>query len=223
VVREVVIRSWCDVCAQDPDAEHREGMTVWITLGVVALEIDLCEEHEDELWTPMREALDKLGRPATPLAGPLPTPAPRVTGRPRVLSAGWPCLLCGKELTSSGLSMHVSKTHGGPSALPWGETCPLCLEGGLTRTSLGQHTQRAHGLAGGAGSLFRVALEEGRNLEVVDAVRMLWQEARSAGVAPGPASEQGSEQGLGAAGVAARVPNPPKGPGRGRRPAAAAS
>jgi hypothetical protein len=164
-----VIVAWCDPCMNNE--EHTPGNPFVVSLGVTMKpkEIDLCETHEKELLTPLRELLGEVGQPVGEgiLPGMPATPASDAEKKD--------CPQCppGRTLTREGLRGHMRKIHGmdrtaandvvrdtfGGNARvqkPFSEQCPECKAAGVpvdestydTPQGFGAHRKAAHGVIG---------------------------------------------------------------------------
>lgn len=166
MAQEIV--SWCDACGDEPQRGHPVTLLVGDTGQRI---IDLCDEHEEEILSGLRELIEKFGRsalndPSPHQQGQLPLGQMRHLNLPRGrkdIARPFECFFCDIGwATLTSLANHYREVHGRievQGALDlYGPTCPVCGEGEFG--ALGNHGSRAHG-AGNLGDLFRKAEDLG--------------------------------------------------------------
>lgn len=148
--------------------ERNEARSIVIALdGMKPKEIDLCELHDKELITPLRELIGEVGQPAGTEQLMLPT------GGSDLEKKDCPQCPPGRSLTREGLRGHMRKIHGMERTAanevvrdtfggttrtrkPFSEQCPECKAEGVdiltstydTPQGLGAHRKSAHGVDG---------------------------------------------------------------------------
>lgn len=184
MAQEIVIKVWCDVCAQD--LMRVEGDPVIVAFEQQeARRLDLCEPHRAEYVAPL------LTLYASESSSPVEPPGSRAVvsekprtrtsepGKPKRLRTGiYPCLLCDKALSAdSSIRSHYDVKHGIRLDRDlMGHECPLCGHRALSGAGLDSHLSSDHdGLTVPAAIL--AAEKAGDEYGVVAAVRKRLDEA----------------------------------------------
>jgi predicted RNA-binding Zn-ribbon protein involved in translation (DUF1610 family) len=146
VATELVIKSWCDVCAET--GKQVEGESLTVAAGEVPpFDIELCPKHAKPLAEAVT-ALAPLGRPVGTGVPKVPGKAPRKQARadmPNRVS----CPECG-EVRPSLASMRAHLHEHGKSLADVGlaearHACPDCGSMYPNRQGLAAHSRTAHG------------------------------------------------------------------------------
>jgi hypothetical protein len=177
MAREVILRTWCDVClAKDQNEEGIELPPLHLVPGKPRV-VALCEVHRKELFDPLVELLKEHGQPVDPDGN--PTPGVRGHYQPRrgqrstpanerkLAEGGVPCPFPGCGMVSKSrpsLQHHTTRMHqvsldtleAAPpgevetvAALPKAYECPDCERTFETPQGRGAHRARAHGYTSG--------------------------------------------------------------------------
>ncbi len=179
MARELVV--YCDACAEIGEAEQGHLVTVSLD-GAAATGFDLCEQHDKELFGPVRDLIASVGVPAAKLLSQPQPKSARPAAKPRhvehrELGIYFECYGCPPgEVTYSqlqALSTHWANVHnfdseGRQSVFMFGQTCPLCNEH-VAEGDLGRfHSPHAHpDVRGGSAGLFLAAQNAGDKYKVI--------------------------------------------------------
>lgn len=138
MAQELVINTWCDVCAADGQREPGEPVTVSID-GHPPRLLDLCERDRKTYVAPLAELLESLGRRVDGKPARRPVAPSAVTG-----SGDATCIICGHPApNASALGGHLRLKHDATLGEVYGTTCPVCGE-----EKSGTHVARSHGMPG---------------------------------------------------------------------------
>lgn len=153
MARELLVRTWCDVCMSDDVRAAAERVTVALdSLGMRATSVDLCDDHRKQLVDPLVAALTEHGaspedeRPRQPRQQ-LRRSRAAVEADPSAVT----CPLDGhKAPTANAMHKHCLAIHQqswddvkGTSTL-W---CPQCGLGWERNRGLSMHLRSAHNVS----------------------------------------------------------------------------
>ena len=158
MARELTGKVWCDPCldADPPQNTAAREFTVTVQGDGGARLIALCDRHEGELLTPLRDALTRWGQ------APKPNHSRATAGDVTDVDAPITCPVCGREYPGwRATSAHMRTVHDlqGPDvfrAYPHLETyrtrvyspavCPECGYTAGSPAGLGAHRKAKHGV-----------------------------------------------------------------------------
>lgn len=150
MAREVIVKTWCDVCLDaDENEEGRELPPLLLPElpGNKARVVALCDVHEKQLYTPLVDLLLEHGQMVDEEGNPT---GPR--GKYGKAGGGMTCPECGHQSPNRGaLSSHTKNMHGKALAELLGEgtyTCPECGQKCAKPQGLAAHRRAAHGIVG---------------------------------------------------------------------------
>jgi ribosomal protein L37AE/L43A len=142
-MKEVVIQSWCDVCASE-NGRARADTVYRIGIDGPPHDIDLCLQHE--------AVVADLARPlsVTPTVTPKPGRPPKASlsssgpgDSPSVRTA---CRICGKTFNKTSLTPHIWSKHRRGEVRPAPPaSCPDCGATTVSPRHMGVHRAQTHG------------------------------------------------------------------------------
>jgi hypothetical protein len=162
VAREVIFKTWCDLClaAEQKNVEGIELPALALPeVGNKPRVVALCEVHRKELYDPLVEVLREHGQIADEAGQPTGHTGPRGPYKKRGATAkenvpgGMDCPQCGHNSPNrSALSSHVRNMHdatlGEVTGRPTPYECPECGRGFVAPQGVAAHRRIAHGVPG---------------------------------------------------------------------------
>lgn len=164
MVREIVLRSWCDFHMGEHDQPVPGTSSHAVTLDGRSFTVDLCDECAERFYNPLAERV--ANHSAREGSDPKPPPSSVRPPHTQTKPADYRprnCFVCDKRFESRGVfDYHMEHEHHAKTAEVFGLECPLCPAKFGRAQGLGVHATRKHtDVAHNIADLFDAAKEAG--------------------------------------------------------------
>lgn len=109
MAREIIERTWCDVCLNEDDGTRTEASEVTVAVGAAKARIlAVCERHEKELVAPLVTALTEYGSIADKVKT---KPGKGEGGSPAAFVCEYPGCVGKSSISEGGFAQHLYQYH----------------------------------------------------------------------------------------------------------------